>query len=522
MVRSGVLAALCSAMLCAATAQAQLASTSSFTFQGRLEDNGRPVNGQRDVRFRVFDASTGGNQISPDNVRTVSVESGLFTAIVNGGVGTFDGSPRFLEVSVRLDRFSPWTTLGPRQPLLPVPAAQSAAGWSPVRSESVDISNLGTGFTLGGPTTVTQTFTPTVSGELQYIDVSFATTSSVTGGSLARILDNGAEVSVGNLLVTPGQGLKRATFTATPVSLVAGRTYSFEFFLPFDGSVRVTGGNGYTGGSLVGQAADRDLAFVVGLRTASTFQHPGGIGIGRAPVPGSTLGVAGTSRFSGPVVMGPIPTGTPAAASSALLVTGPVLGAPVATGVNAGVDGSGNTNVQLAGGTPYIDFSAQAGVDFDGRVIQQGNVMTIQSGIVRVVGAFENLSDERAKQDVRTIDNALSLVSALRGVRYRWKDGLDFAPNLPASEQLGVLAQEVERVLPELVSTAPDGTKSVAYLGLIPVLVEALHEAEARRVDEARAAGETLRQALAQRDQELADLRRRLERLESGATPAKP
>ena len=66
--------------------------------------------------------------------------------------------------------------------------------------------------------------------------------------------------------------------------------------------------------------------------------------------------------------------------------------------------------------------------------------------------------------NVRTIDGALDAVGKLRGVRFDWKK--DGKPSL------GVIAQEVEKIYPELVSTAPDGMKAVDYGKLAGVLIE--------------------------------------------------
>ena len=64
---------------------------------------------------------------------------------------------------------------------------------------------------------------------------------------------------------------------------------------------------------------------------------------------------------------------------------------------------------------------------------------------------------------------ALTKLQGLRGVSFNWKDN---AQN--ANTQIGLIAQEVEKVLPELVSTDSDGYKSIAYGKLTAVLVEAI------------------------------------------------
>lgn len=75
-------------------------------------------------------------------------------------------------------------------------------------------------------------------------------------------------------------------------------------------------------------------------------------------------------------------------------------------------------------------------------------------------------SDERIKTNIKTIDNALDKVLQLRGVEY---DRTDIEKH-----QIGVIAQEVEKVLPDLVL---DGEKkSVAYGNMVAVLIEAIKE----------------------------------------------
>ena len=82
-----------------------------------------------------------------------------------------------------------------------------------------------------------------------------------------------------------------------------------------------------------------------------------------------------------------------------------------------------------------------------------------------------NTSDQR-----RPLSGALAGVLALRGVRYRWNALGQQRGGAAHAEQVGVLAQEVEKVYPELVSTGADGYKAVNYAQLTPVLIEAMKE----------------------------------------------
>lgn len=79
---------------------------------------------------------------------------------------------------------------------------------------------------------------------------------------------------------------------------------------------------------------------------------------------------------------------------------------------------------------------------------------------------FNSLSDERYKNTINTIKNPLDTISKLRGVSFNW--------NHDGTSSYGVIAQELEQILPELVSVSKDGVKSVNYDGLVGFLIEAI------------------------------------------------
>ena len=87
-------------------------------------------------------------------------------------------------------------------------------------------------------------------------------------------------------------------------------------------------------------------------------------------------------------------------------------------------------------------------------------------------------SDERLKENISTIDNSLNILSSINGVRFNWIEGIDknFSQYISPKEgeDIGVIAQEVEKVLPEVVRTYPDGYKGVDYAKFVPVLLEAI------------------------------------------------
>jgi len=85
-------------------------------------------------------------------------------------------------------------------------------------------------------------------------------------------------------------------------------------------------------------------------------------------------------------------------------------------------------------------------------------------------------SDQRWKTNIKPIQNALDNVLKMQGVTYYWK--VDEYPDkhFPEGEQIGFIAQEIEKSYPQVVLTDKDGYKSVDYSKLTPVLVEAIKE----------------------------------------------
>lgn len=84
---------------------------------------------------------------------------------------------------------------------------------------------------------------------------------------------------------------------------------------------------------------------------------------------------------------------------------------------------------------------------------------------------FNALSDEKYKTNVKTISNPLELTAQLRGVWFNWVDN--------NAVSMGLIAQEVEKVLPDLI-TDSEGTKSLNYNALIGLLIEDIKELKAK------------------------------------------
>ena len=109
------------------------AQTTSFTFQGKLTDDGGPANGAYHLQVKLFDtpALNSGTQIgstltfdgAQGNQPAVVVTNGVFTVQLDFGANAFPGADRFLEIGVKRPADSSYTPLTPRQPVTSNPYA---------------------------------------------------------------------------------------------------------------------------------------------------------------------------------------------------------------------------------------------------------------------------------------------------------------------------------------------------------------------------------------------------------------
>lgn len=107
------------------------------------------------------------------------------------------------------------------------------------------------------------------------------------------------------------------------------------------------------------------------------------------------------------------------------------------------------------------------------------------NGSVAGVGAYNQLSDIRYKTNIRRIGGALDRVEALQGVTFDWRRGEYPGIEFDDARQAGLIAQEVEKVLPEAVTRDSDGNLSVSYTSLVPLLIEGMKEQQ-KQIDELR------------------------------------
>jgi len=107
----------------------------------------------------------------------------------------------------------------------------------------------------------------------------------------------------------------------------------------------------------------------------------------------------------------------------------------------------------------------------DGSACLNGNLVTTGAACT---------SDIRYKKNFLRLTNSLDRITQLKGFYYFWKTDEFKEKGFTANRQIGFIAQEVEKLFPELVMTDGKGYKSVDYARLTPVLVEAIKELQAK------------------------------------------
>ena len=116
-----------------------------------------------------------------------------------------------------------------------------------------------------------------------------------------------------------------------------------------------------------------------------------------------------------------------------------------------------------------IDYYA-AGV-ITGRLEDDGT-LTVTGDMV----AYGSPSDKRLKENIKPIESALDKAMKLQGVTFDWKENDSI---LDIKEDIGFIAQDVQKVVPELVRENDNGMLSMRHQGIAPILLEAIKELKA-------------------------------------------
>jgi hypothetical protein len=197
--------------------------------------------------------------------------------------------------------------------------------------------------------------------------------------------------------------------------------------------------------------------------------------------------IAGNVTMTGPLILSGDPTNPNGAVNRSYLETNYI---NKSSNINLGVElflkGNASSALQAVPYQQLTNYVPTAGGVSVGSLTETGNI-TFTSGTATLSGTSLAIScysltatgdvilqssDYRIKEDIRTIENAVDITKQLRGVSYVRKD--------TGKLGIGVVAQEVEQVLPQLVATDANGMKSVAYANMVGILIEAVKELSAR------------------------------------------
>jgi hypothetical protein len=357
--------------------------------------------------------------------------------------------------------------------------------------------------------------------------------SSTVGIFNARAQNGQGGITIDNNgFVTVNSGTTNPTFTiATTSGFITNSQLRFTSSAPSPQVTTATGTN---------LTINPGNATVTGTGPSLTLQSGNGLTTGAGGAINITAGNGtGTNQNGGTVtISGGIPTGTGTSeillrtnnttrltvnTSGTIIIPGNMTVGTITSGtwngtaVGTGFGGTGLTSIGSAnqilgvntGGSAleYKTVTAGTGVI----VTPSANTITISlpqavnttsnveigslgvgtpaSGTAGEIRATNNItayysSDKRLKENIQPIDNALQKVGKISGVMFDWSD--DYIQKHGGEDgyfirkhDVGVIAQEVEEIMPEIVATREDGYKALRYERLVPLLIEAIKELKA-------------------------------------------
>ena len=301
---------------------------------------------------------------------------------------------------------------------------------------------LTTSQTAAGPMVFGQTLR--VNGAVTFDSTALVTGNTTLAGTSAH---TGAATFASTLAVTGAVTLSSTLAVTGNTTLSGTLAVSGAATLPSNGlnvgsgQLNVTGGNVSMSGNLS----------VTGTQTfTGNTTHSGTLAVTGASTLSSTLAVTGATTLN--------------AATTINLASAGALNINTSGALNGLRFYSGGTITgQLGASTTYPFYVSNAA----------GTAMIYSdtSGNFTAAANISAYSDAKLKTNVRTIDDALTLVEQLRGVYYERIDS--------GEEGIGVIAQEVRNVFPQAVQNN-DGTLSVLYGNLVGPLIQAVKELSAR------------------------------------------
>ena len=429
-----------------------------MTYTGYLTKGGKPFStgaAPLKVFVKIFSSSTGG--IVPlweEAISKVDVKDGVFSLVLGKtkalNATILDGSARYVEIVLGAQ------TMSPRLPLLTAPYAFTASNCTGhLTPKSVKVGAGGT-ISVGTNTPSSDLdIRKTMSGKAVSLR---AWNQSNTGfASLSLSAPKGSTPHASFMIARYGDGYLGKSAAGSPLG----------------GNIQLY--NAANNGDLIINTHG-DYRFESGKSELVRITSSGKVGIGTT-TPNALLNVNGDTRIQGVLYAG-----------------GDVISSG-SSHTTMSIQGGGTYQggqIDLAGGYGTVDGSIKfrAGYGTAGAepvrmtISKTGHVgigtpspqhMLHVAGSIGGNGQY-HASDGRYKQRIKIIRGALASVTRLHGRTFTWRRAAYMNKNFSAGRQLGVIAQEVEAVVPEVVHTDRQGYKSVDYTKLTPLLIEAIKE----------------------------------------------
>ena len=281
-------------------------------------------------------------------------------------------------------------------------------------------------------------------------------------------------------------GLGTAATTAATAYATAAQGTKADAALPKAGGALT--GAVTTNSTFDGRDVATDGSKLDGIETSADVTDTANVTSAGALMDSELTNLAAVKAINQSLVTSASPTFAALTANGNITVTGTVDGRDVAAD-GSKLDGiaSGATNVtnnnQLTNGAGYTTNTGDitgvtAGTNLNGGGSSGGVTLNLDSTITVTTvnaGTVNTTSDERAKDDITPITGALDKVQQLGGYSFTLK--------ATDEKSSGVIAQEVQKVMPELVQEGAEGLLSVQYGNMVGLLIEAIKEQQAQ-IDE--------------------------------------
>jgi uncharacterized coiled-coil protein SlyX len=434
---------------------------SAVSYQGQLRQNGLAYSGSADLRLTLYDADVGSSAVAgPVTLNSVSVVNGLFTVQVDFGASAFDGDARWMGIEVVTPAGGgAFTLLAPRQPVSAAPYALHALNAPDGHSlDAADGSPADAVFVGAAGTVGINKTNPQSNIQLHVVrglpsGIVPADGAAIFGDSLSNpaIVGiagyNGPSLWGSNTANTGvGTGVRGTCYSPSGAALEAqawhgsGTNYAVKAFTisPNGYAAWFEGGRNYFEGS-VG----------IGTNTPAGDLH-----VHDDPLP--------SIRFSNPT------TGTAGTFGAEISMLGDEfrLVNKEPANLHLGTSNSFDLTIDSGGSVGIGTTSPALGFKLD--VI----------GDIRCTALTET-SSRLLKRNITPLREALQKVMRLRGVSFQWNAGAAEEAN----QDVGLIAEEVAEVLPELVRCDRQTGRPVGlrYGHLTAVLVEALKDLRAEK-----------------------------------------